>query len=107
MILSLASLRSDTDSCTVNMATLTVWRLGTNQYYVRVKTILNSVTTTKHYQIKKLKNLKQMFFSQIKQEEYSPQGTQSVIIQMSNENVGGLWTCFKGTEIILIIQSIS
>ena len=83
MILPLASLSSDTDSrtvCTMNMAILTVWRLGTNQYYVHVKTILNSVTTTKHYQIKNLKNLKQMFFSQIKQVEYSPQGTQSVII---------------------------
>ena len=41
---------------------------------------MNSVKTTKHYQIKKLKNLKQMFFMQIKQEEYSPQGTQSAII---------------------------
>ena len=53
-----ASLSSDTDSRTVrtvNMATLTVWRLGTNQYYVHVKTILNSATTTKHYQIKNLK----------------------------------------------------
>ena len=60
MILSLASLSSDTDSRTVrtvNMATLTVWRLGTSQYYVRVK-----------------------LFSQIKQEEYSQQGTQSAII---------------------------
>ena len=40
MILSLASLSSDTDSHTVrtvNMATLTVWRLGTSQYYVHVK----------------------------------------------------------------------
>ena len=55
MVLSLASLRSDTDSHTVNMATLTVWRLGTFQYYVPVNTILNSVTTTKHYQIKNLK----------------------------------------------------
>ena len=56
MILSLASLSSDTDSRTVrtvNMATLTVWRLGTSQYYVQ--TILNSVTTTKYYQIKNLK----------------------------------------------------
>ena len=61
MILALASLSSDNDSRTVrtvrtvNMATLTVWRLGTSQYYVHVKTILNSVTTTKHYQIKNLK----------------------------------------------------
>ena len=55
MILSLESLSSDTDSRTVNMATLTVWRLGTRQYYVHVKAILNSVTTTKHYQIKNLK----------------------------------------------------
>ena len=37
MILSLASLSSDTDSRTVNIATLTVWRLGTSQYYVHVK----------------------------------------------------------------------
>ena len=37
MILSLASLSSDTDSRTVNMATLAVWRLGTSQYYVHVK----------------------------------------------------------------------
>ena len=40
MILSLASLSSDTDSRTVrtmNMAKLTVWRLGTSQYYVHVK----------------------------------------------------------------------
>ena len=59
MILALASLSSDNDSRTVrtvrtvNMATLTVWRLGTSQYYVQ--TILNSVTTTKYYQIKNLK----------------------------------------------------
>ena len=45
MILSLASLNSDTDSRTVNMVTLTVWRLGTSRHYVHVKqTILNSVT---------------------------------------------------------------
>ena len=62
------------------MATLTVWRLGTFQYYVPVNTILNSVTTTKHYQIKNLKIGKKMFFGQIKQEEYSPQGTQSFIV---------------------------
>ena len=43
MILALASLSSDTDSRTVrtvrtvNMATLTVWRLGTSQYYEHVK----------------------------------------------------------------------
>ena len=55
MILSLASLSSDTDSRTVNMVTLTVWRLDTNQYYIHVKTILNSVTKTKHYQLKNLK----------------------------------------------------
>ena len=55
MTLSLASLSSDTDSLTVNMATLTVWRLGTSQYYVPVNTILVSVATTKHYQIKNLK----------------------------------------------------
>ena len=30
-------LSSDTDSRTVNMATLTVWRLGTRQYYVHIK----------------------------------------------------------------------
>ena len=61
MILSLASLSSDTDSRTVNMATLTVWGLGISQYYVHEKTILNSV----------------------KQEEYSPQRTQSVIMGKS------------------------
>ena len=61
MILSLASLSSDTDSRTVNMATLTVWGLGISQYYVQEKTILNSV----------------------KQEEYSPQRTQSVIMGKS------------------------
>ena len=54
------------------MATLTVWGLGISQYYVHEKTILNSVTTNKYYQ--KLKSLKQVFFSQIKQEKYSPQG---------------------------------
>ena len=48
MILSLVSLSSDTDSRTVNMATLTVWGLGISQYYVHEKTILNSVTTNKH-----------------------------------------------------------
>ena len=66
MILSLASLSSDTDSRTVrtvNMATLTVWRLGTSQYYVHVKTILNSVTTTKHYQIKNLKICNKCFLA--------------------------------------------
>ena len=37
MILLLASLSSDTDSRTVDMATPTVWRLGTIQYYVHSK----------------------------------------------------------------------
>ena len=39
VILSRASLSDDTDSPTVNkkLATLTVWRLGTSQYYVHVK----------------------------------------------------------------------
>ena len=37
MILSLASLSIDPDSRTVNMAILTVCRLGTSQYYVHVK----------------------------------------------------------------------
>ena len=55
MILSLASLSSDSDSRTVNMATLTVWGLGISQYYVHEKTILNSVTANKYYQIKNLK----------------------------------------------------
>ena len=55
MILSLPSLSSDSDSRTVNMATLTVWGLGISQYYVHEKTILNSVTTNKYYQIKNLK----------------------------------------------------
>ena len=79
MVLSLASLSSDTDSRTVNMGTLTVWRLGTSQYYVHVKLfwiVWQQLNITKL----KLKNLKQMLFSQIKQEEYSPQGTQSSVI---------------------------
>ena len=39
MTLSLASDNdsSEKDSHTVNMATLTVWRLGTSHYYVHVK----------------------------------------------------------------------
>ena len=39
MILSVASLSSDTDSRTVNTTTLTVRRLGTSQYYVHVHNI--------------------------------------------------------------------
>ena len=39
MILSVASLSSDTDSRTVNITTLTVRRLGTSQYYVHVHNI--------------------------------------------------------------------
>ena len=37
MTLSMESLSSDNDSRTVNMATFTVWRLGSSQYYVHVQ----------------------------------------------------------------------
>ena len=60
MILSLASLSSVTDNRTVNMATLTVWRLGAS---CTCKTILNSLSTTKHYQIKNLKIWNQFFLA--------------------------------------------